>query len=420
MVKEVLDDIRDSAPTKITVDETLTRGVDAVYPDAESLKALMDQRPIKLYLGIDATSPHLHIGHTVPLRELSRFQQLGHHVNLLFGGFTSLIGDPSDKSAARKKQTPEQVATNMATYLYQAGKVLDLSPNAATPINVVNNNDWLADMKFSDVIELASYFTLQQIEDRDVYRKRRLEDKPIWMHELMYILMQAEDSSAQNVDLEVGGSDQIFNMLAGRELVKRKNGHDKWVLAMKLIMDTAGKTKMGKSEGNALNVTDPADWKMESLMQWGDRTIIQSLEQLTTVRTDVVERVRTSLPKFMAGEKGGPVVLKESVSYRIIRDLDGKPEADFALEEFGRVKQQGELPSRIQEVDVDPNTELVEVLVQAGLASDRTDANTKLKGSTVFVDGELVKRNRKWGDKSDSLISIGKKTIRNIRRIKIE
>lgn len=402
----------------VGVDEVLTRGVDSVYPDT-GLKDLMLSRRIKLYLGIDATSPDLHIGHTVPLKKLEQFRQLGHLVHLLFGGFTSEIGDPSDKTAARKKQTPEQVKENMATYLEQASKVLNLSSDVPSPVKVVNNADWLAAMSFRDVVELASNFSVQQIEVRDMFQRRREEGKPIFLHEFMYPLMQAADSVELDVDVEVGGSDQIFNMLLGRTLVKRLQGHEKWVLAMKLIMDSSGKRKMGKSEGNALNVQDLPERKMESLMQWPDATIGQTLEQLTSVDMGEVRRIQDDLPEILLGKKGGgPIELKKAVSYRVIRELDGSEAANFALEEFERVKQQGRLPRNIPEVVCQPDLDLRSALVQSGLASDMEDANAKIKGGTIFVDGRQVRKNMPW-EQSFELLGVGKRPIRNIRRIKI-
>jgi tyrosyl-tRNA synthetase len=402
----------------LNVDEVLSRGVENVLPDASGLKNEMLSRKIKLYLGIDATSPYLHIGHTVPLRKLRQFQLLGHDVYLLFGGFTSEIGDPSDKTAARKKLTPEDVSRNMATYLTQAGKILDLSETAKNPIKIVNNKEWLEPLNFRNIVDLASNFSVQQIEERDMYKKRREESKPIWLHEFLYILMQSYDASHLDVDLEVGGNDQTFNMLAGQTLVRRLNGHEKWVMGMKLITDKSGK-KMGKSEGNALNILDYPAWKMESLMLWPDNSIPQTLRSLTTVGMETIDEIEKSLPEIIDGRSDVNIVdLKKAVSYKVIQELDGKEAADFSIDEFERVKQNGEMPRRVMEVACESGLNLQSILISSQLAENIEDANLKIRGGSVFVDGKQVRQNIIWSN-GLSYVSIGKRTIRNIRKINL-
>ena len=263
------------------IEELLTRGVEHVYPSREFLEArLKEGKQLSLYLGIDPTGPDLHIGHSIQLRKLRQFQDLGHKVILLIGDFTGMIGDPTDKSAARKRLTREEVLKNAENYKVQASKILDF--NGKNPVELKYNSEWLSKMPFSEVIGLASHFTVQQILARDMFDKRLKEDKPIFFHELMYPLMQGFDCVAMNVDGEVGGNDQTFNMLVGRDLMKAMRGKEKFVIADKLLADPTGK-KMGKSEGNMITLSDSSDEMFGKVMSWTDGMIVGGFELLTDV-----------------------------------------------------------------------------------------------------------------------------------------
>lgn len=396
-----------------TIREALRRGVDEVLPGPRNLEKEMENRRIKLYLGIDPTSPDLHIGHTVPLRKLRQFQDLGHEVVLLFGTFTGMIGDPSDKSAARIKLTPEQINKNIATYAEQAGRILDLSEQAKNPITIAHNHDWLGKMSFAEVVDLASNFSVQQMESRKMFQKRREDDKPIWLHEFLYPLMQGWDAVAMGVDLEVGGKDQTFNMLIGKTLVNRYLDREKWVMATKLIEDPSGK-KMGKTEGNIVNIESWPEWKYESIMTWPDSTIPLGFELLTSIPMEQMDIVGELLLK---GEVN-PIELKKALAFRVTSELDGDEAAKYAEDEYERVKRQGQLPRRIIETRVEKGMLLSDMLVESGLVSNINEALKKVRQGAIFSNGEQIRKNIEFND--TSVIQIGKRSIKNARMVLIK
>src|SRR5258708_32925950 len=251
-------------------DEVLTRGVAQILPTKEGLSELMSKRKITLYQGFDPTAPSLHVGHFIGIRKLAQFQKLGHKVIFLIGDFTGIIGEPTDKSAARKRQTKEEVLENLKDYKKEVEKVIDFTgPNAA---EVRFNSKWLAKLTFEDLIEISSHFTVQQMIERDMFQERIKDEKPIYLHEFFYPLMQGYDSVAMDVDLEIGGNDQMFNMLAGRTLMREFKGKEKFVLACKLLTDASGK-KMGKAEGNMITLAEKPETMFGQIISWTDGMI---------------------------------------------------------------------------------------------------------------------------------------------------
>lgn len=421
MSKEFTDRLKTIDRENTSTREALTRAVAMddkgnrmIMPDINGLENLMSEKRIRLYLGIDPTSPDLHIGHTVPLRKLRQFQDLGHEVNLLFGGFTATIGDPSDRTATRIKLTKEQVAKNMATYVEQAGKILDLSPNAKNKIILRDNADWLSKLTFEDVTELAGNFSVQQIMARSTYKNRFTAGTTIGLHEFLYPLMQGYDSVAMDVDLEVGGKDQVPNMMDGRTLINNYKKHEKWVLGTRLIEDPDGK-KMGKTEGNIVNINDLPEVKYEGIMTWPDSTIGMGFELITSIPMEKVHIINEMLREG----KLDPMISKEALAFRAVMELDGEKEAQFATEEFTRVKREGKLPLRMQEVSINKKTKISEVLVVSGLVKTPEEALTKIAQKSVFINGKQSQKDIEWTSEMDT-IATSKKTIRNIRKVIFE
>jgi len=390
----------------MTIEETLSRGVEVVLPDKEGLIAEMSRRKIRLYLGIDPTSPELHIGHTVPLRKLRQFQDLGHDVYLLFGTFTGKIGDPSDKSAARIRLTDEQIAENMSTYVDQAGKILDMSK-----IRLVQNHEWLGKLTLEEIIDIQANFTVQQMLERSMFKKRIEEGKPIWLQEFSYPWMQGWDAVALDVDLEVGGKDQLFNMLVGQTLVRRYRGHEKWVVGTKLIEDPSGK-KMGKTEGNIVSIQDWPEIKYEGFMSWPDTAVVTGFELITSVPMASVYQAEILVNK---GELH-PMDFKEAFAWRAVAELDGLEAADYARDEFDRVMRRGETPRRIKEIVVEQNSKLSDILVASGLVKNSGEALRKIASGAVYLDNTQISKDFYWTS-GEGILKIGKKTIKNIRKI---
>lgn len=263
----------------ITTNYVLTRGVEEILPGKDKLASQMESGSITLYQGFDPTGPSLHIGHFIGIRKLAQFQKLGHKVIFLIGDFTAMIGDPTDKAAARTVLTKEHVLENLKDYKKQVSKVIDFEGENKAEVKF--NSEWLSKLSLKEIIELSANFTVQQMIERDMFDVRMKDGKPIYLHEFLYPLMVGYDSKVMQVDLEIGGSDQLFNMLAGRTLQKL-DGKDKCVLTMKLLTDKDGK-KMGKTEGNAIFLSDSANEIYAKIMSWPDDFIKSGVDLLTDI-----------------------------------------------------------------------------------------------------------------------------------------
>ena len=361
----------------------LTHAVENIYPSREALcERLSSGKPLRIYNGIDPTGPTLHVGHSIPLRKLAELQELGHKVILLIGDFTAMIGDPTDKTATRKKLTREEVLANCKLYKEQATHFLKF--DGSNPAEFRFNSEWLAKMSFADVVELASHFTVQQMMERDMFEKRMEEGKPIYLHEFMYPLMQGYDSVAMVVDIEIGGNDQTFNMLAGRTLMKEMKGKEKFVLTLRLLSDTTGK-KMGKSEGNMLSLLDLPEDMYGKVMSWTDEMIVPGFEICTQKTEEEIIEVKTSLE-----EGANPMQWKRFLAYQIVEGLRGEDAAKQAAEQFTRVHSQGEIPEDVPEIRITHHASLIDILIQAGLVESKTDARRQIEQGGVRVDDQVA------------------------------
>src|SRR3989339_595658 len=362
------------------IEELLTRGVEKIFPSREFLEArLKEGEQLSLYLGIDPTGPDLHIGHSIQLRKLRQFQDLGHKVILLIGDFTGMIGDPTDKSATRVRLTREQVLKNAERYKEQAGKILDFG--GKNPVELKYNSKWLAKLSLVEVAELAAHFTVPQILARDMFKQRTKDGKDIYLHEFLYPLMQGYDSVAMDVDGEVGGNDQTFNMLAGRDLMKAMKGKEKFVIADKLLADPTGR-KMGKSEGNMITLADSSDEMFGKVMSWTDGMIVGGFEILT------MEDYRAVQTELDGGVN--PRELKARLARTIVTQYFDEAEAMAASERFDQLFQKKEVPDEILEHRISGPMSIVDVLVASGLAKSKTDARRLIEGGGVKVDEVVV------------------------------
>jgi tyrosyl-tRNA synthetase len=364
------------------IKELLTRGVENIFPTKKFLEdALKSGKKLTIYLGIDPTGPSLHLGHAISLMKLRQFQDLGHKVIMLIGSFTAMIGDPTDKLAMRKPLTREQVLENCKNYKKQAAAILDFKGD--NPVEIKFNGDWHDKLTFRDVIEIAGKLTVQQLLERDMFEKRMEEGKPIGLHEFLYPLMQGYDSVAMDVDGEIGGNDQTFNMLVGRDLMKAIKGKEKFVLANKLLVDTTGK-KMGKSEGNMITLDDSADEKFGKVMSWADGMIVAGFELCTFEPMSVVDEVKKRLDK---GEN--PRDLKLELAEAIVEIYHGGEEAVAGRENFIKTFSKKETPDEIPEIAANGQT-VTDALIIAKFVKSKSEARRNIEQAGVKLNGAVV------------------------------
>ena len=368
---------------KEKIKKLLTRGVEQIYPRAEFLQELLQNgRRLRLYHGLDPTAPFLHIGHALQLRKLREFQELGHEVILLIGSFTGMIGDPTDKGSARAQLTRKQVLENAATYKKQASKFLSFSGKNAA--RIMFNHKWLAKLTLEDVVDLASHFTVQQMLERDMFDRRLQEGKPIYLHEFLYPLMQGYDSVAMNVDLEIGGSDQTFNMLAGRTLMKAVKGKEKAVLTLKLITNDEGK-KMSKSEGGFIALSDSAEDIYGKIMAMADSMILPYFELATDVTLEEIEGMKIQLENGV-----NPRDLKTRLAATVVAMCHSEEKAQKAAEHFELVFRQHAVPTDVLVHSISGSLNIIDLLLETDLVSSKNEARRLIEQGAIKFGGEVV------------------------------
>lgn len=386
------------------IEEVLTRGVENIYPGRKALEqALKSGRKLRIYNGIDPTGK-LHIGHMVVLRKLRQLQDLGHEIIVLIGDFTATIGDPTDKAAARKPLTRKQVLENAKDYKKQIGKVLDLKkPN----IRFLYNGEWANKLKSTDMLKLASYFTVARLLERDMFQKRIKEGREIHLHEFLYPVFQAYDSVAMNIDLEIGGNDQTFNMLAGRDLIKKMKNKEKFVLATKLLTDPTGK-KMGKTEGNLVPLDAPSGEMYGKIMSWPDSLMKLGFEILTNIAPDEVKKLLNN-----------PREAKARLAREIVATCYSREKALLAEKEFNRVFKEKELPTKIPEIKIkDKNLNILDLLAKTKLVSSKSEARRLVLQKGIKIDGKIQDDWRKNIEtKNGLIIQAGKRKFAKIKSI---
>ncbi len=345
--------------------EVLTRGVEQVLPNAASLVKLMAERKIKVYLGIDPTGNQLTLGHSVVLRKLQQFAELGHHVILLIGNGTVRIGDPTGKDTTRPMLTDADIEANFQTWKAQASKVLDFDK-----IEIRYNGDWLDKLTYADLVKLLAQTTVQQLLERDMFQERMKKELPIFGHEIIYPLLQGYDSLVMNVDLEIGGSDQTFNMLMGRTLQRQMANRDKWVLTTPIIAGTDGR-KMSKSYGNFIALTENPTDMYGKLMRLSDEQILPYFLTLTDVSPTKIMQMQAAMS---AGEN--PMQFKKDLAKIITTIYHDVEAATKAEQQFEQIIQRKHMPEDARVVRVgEKQLTLIELLVKC--QPDQTKANLK-------------------------------------------
>ncbi|MBD3329819.1 tyrosine--tRNA ligase [Candidatus Dojkabacteria bacterium] len=396
------------------INQILKKAVEDILPDAKSMEQVLKSgRRLNVYLGVDPTGPTLHVGHAVSMRRLELFRRLGHKVYLLIGDFTARIGDP-DKLSTRKPLTADQVKQNLKRYKEQAKAFLDID-NADNPIEIVFNNDWLGEMNFSDVLNLASKFSVQQMMRKEMFQNRMKEDRPVYIHEFMYPMMQGYDNVQLKIDIQFGGNDQLFNMLAGRQLVGDLLGKTNFIIAGKLLTSPDG-VKMGKTTGNMIKLSDSPEDIYGKVMSYPDSHIIPGFELLTSADLDEVADISNRLN---SGEN--PMVLKKELAHRITAEFKSPAEADKAQEYFEKVFQTDQADeAEIQETKIDKELDSAPIL---DLLTDITDfaesrgaARRLIEQGAVKIDDRPVSDFQKVIDlDQDFILKAGKRITRVVR-----
>ncbi len=365
---------------------------------AESLK---NNRPIRVKAGFDPTAPDLHLGHTVLLRKMKHFQDLGHTVIFLIGDMTGLIGDPTGRNILRPPMTREEIDRNAQTYKEQVFKILD-----PVKTEIRFNSEWLQPLSFENLIKLCSKYTLARLMERNDFTKRYKDGIAIHMHELLYPLSQAYDSVALECDVEMGGTDQTTNLLVGREIQSDYGQPRQIVATVPLLEGLDGVEKMSKSKGNYIGITEPPKIMFRKVMQISDELMFRYYELLTDVQMDEIAKMRVN-PE--------PMKLKMELGRRIVADFHSQQEADSAVEAFDREVRQGLEPADTETVDLPPQVQtekgirLDKLLAAVGLSESVTDAARKIKAGALDVNGQIAKDLLLIGSAGTLVLRLGKK-----------
>lgn len=391
------------------VNEILTRGVAEVVVEKDLRKLLLSGKRIKLYLGIDPTGGDLHLGHSIPLRKLQKFMELGHEVVFLVGDFTAKIGDPSERDSARVPLTNSQIKDNLKTYKKQASKILDFDK-----VTFRHNSQWLGKLSPEDFLKLGYHFTVQQMIERDMFRRRIKKGDPVSITEFLYPLLQGYDSVAMDVDLEVGSTDQLFNMLAGRTLQKTINKRDKHVLTTELIEGLDGR-KMSKSYNNYIAILDTPQEMFGKTMKLNDKLIIRYFELLTNKPLYEIAQIKSAI-------NINPMDAKKDLARELVTMYHSKAAAIKAQKEFKRVHSDRKRASNPTKVGLSKekyplNPTITEVLMGTASLPSVSEAKRQVSQGSVEVEDVVVENPKERVDLSTpKYIRVGKKKFYQVER----
>ncbi|XTR36790.1 tyrosine--tRNA ligase [Paraclostridium tenue] len=383
----------------------ISKGVDEII-GLEDLKNKLElsqkeNKPLTVKLGLDPSAPDIHLGHTVVLRKMKQLQDLGHKVVIIIGDFTGKIGDPTGKSKARKALTTEQVLENAKTYEEQILKILDKDKT-----EIVFNSKWLSKLSFEEVIWLASTTTVARMLEREDFKNRYESQTPISLHEFFYPLMQGFDSVEIKADIELGGTDQRFNVLMGRSLQKAFNQDSQVTIFMPLLEGLDGKNKMSKSLGNYIGIDEEASVMYEKAMTIPDDLIIKYYELVTDIHPDIVDDIKRNLEE----NKVNPRDIKMNLAKEIVRLYHGEEKSNEAENRFKEVYQKGQIPNDIKTVEIlKEKFDLIEELVKNNLVSSKSEVRRLITQGGIKVNNEKLEDINKLNISDIMIIQIGKK-----------
>lgn len=362
-------------------DDILSRRVEKVLPGKNGLDKLMKKRRIRLYNGIDPTGTRLHLGHSIPLKKLREFADAGHEVMLLFGTGTVKVGDPSLRATARKSVTDEEIEKNIATWKEQASKILDFSK-----VKIVKNGDWIDKLTLKDMIGLMSKVSAVQLFKRESFTRRIKAGDTVWYHETLYPLLQGYDSVVMDVDLEIGGTDQEFNMLMGRELQKKINGKDKWVMTLPMIVGTDG-NQMSKTSGNCIWLDDTPGEMYGKIMSLADEHMWSYFDMVTDVGHDEINDLKKQVKSGL-----NPKEAKVRLAKEIVTMYHGQDEADKAGVQFEKQFKDHSLPEEIPTftVNKDEEYQITDLLADSGLVESKSQARRLLSQGAIRLNQKKI------------------------------
>ncbi len=390
------------------IEDILTRGTEDIIEKESLKKRLLSGKQLNIKLGIDPTGPKIHLGRATILMKLRDFQDLGHNITLIIGNFTALIGDASDKDAMRKALTEKEIKENLKDYLNQIGKILDIKK-----VKVKYNKDWLGKMKPEELIQLAMNFTAQQMIQRRNFKERWDKESPIGLHELMYPLLQGYDSVVIKSDVEIGGFDQLFNLKAGRVLQRSFNQEPQDVMTLKMIYGLDGR-KMSTSWGNVIDILDDPIDMFGKLMTLKDELIVDYFETCTRIPMIQIEEIKKSLKN----KEINPKEIKKQLAKEIVTIFHNSKEAQRAQDEFEQVFENKELPTEIEEVEIEEGEHnMQELLLKLSLAKSKSDARRLIgQGGVKVITSNKVEviKTDTIKTKKGMIIQVGKRNFKKI------
>ena len=364
-------------------------------------KSINNNKPLKIKLGLDPSAPDIHLGHTVILRKLKQLQDLGHEIIIIIGDFTGKIGDPTGKSKMRKSLSDEEVLQNAKTYEEQVFKILDKEKTT-----IKFNSEWLSKLTFEDVLQLTQYTTVARMLEREDFRLRFENQRPIYLNEFFYPLMQAFDSTAIEADIEFGGTDQWFNLLSGRTLQKEIGKEPQVVIMMPLIEGLDGKNKMSKTLGNYIGIYESAKSKYQKVMEIPDELIVKYYTLLTDVSDEKIKEVKSKLKD----ENINPRDMKMDLAREIVSLYHTAEEVDQAEERFKMIFQMGQKPKDIDTINAEKeNFDLIQIVVDKGLVSSKSEFRRLLAQGGVKINDKKITKEEFLPKEGELVVQIGKK-----------
>ena len=383
------------------IKQVLEKGVESVFKRSDLIKEMKSGKKLRIKLGVDPTTADLHLGHAVAIQKLKQFQDLGHQIIFLIGDFTAKIGDPSERDKTRPVLSDKKIKENAKNYLAQVSKILNIKK-----AEVRRNSEWLAGLKFDGIIKLCSAFTLAQMVQREGYKIRLKKKLPVGFQETLYPVMQAYDSVALKADVEIGGRDQLFNLLAGRQLQEFLKQKPQNILTLPLLVGIDGKQKMSQSLGNYIGITEKPSQQYGKIMSISDKLIIHYFESCTQVSLEEIQEIK----KGMSSKKLNSRDAKARLAREIVTIYHSKSAAQKAEREFNRIFKEKKTPSSIRTYKTSGKINILDLLVQTKLTLSKSEAKRLIEQGAIKLDNKIIKDWRqKIAPKKGAVLQKGKR-----------